>query len=242
MTRTEYEAHLQAWRELCRRCRVGGALPIQFCAFACEYQSGAVEIQCTVQTTHRDGGHEQSHCLRCVVAGIPHIEKLRDLARDLYKHELREQFCVDGARVFDPHALDGADVLGDDASRACWESFCARAQVRGPLAVEFRIRDTASGTIDGWFVQTCVTVEPVRPIFALRPGFPDEFKMIQVLHSGALMHADRQRPSADYLLYQAEEIYLHELDEQFHVDGRRPFDPHRPVALRPGSLAFLDGF
>lgn len=103
------ESEVRSWREVCDQVEVRGRLPIRFEAVA--HRSERVLILAHFIVPDRDSGCE----IDIVMSRHPpedpryfdspgsRVRFLRDLAMTVYKHELDEQFIVNGVRHRDPH-------------------------------------------------------------------------------------------------------------------------------------------
>lgn len=103
-----------------------------------------------------------------------------------------------------------------------WRDTVKRVKIGGLIPIELR----AVPDVEFYDIPLTVAIE----VRAMVPGVGQAFGQILVLGrqrvpDDSVYWSEQQR--LQYLLYLAGSMYLHEVAEQFTVDGERPFDPHR---------------
>ena len=114
----------------------------------------------------------------------------------------------------------------DPQAIASWAAFLPTVRVGGALPVTFR----PDG--DHVLVEVIVPFVPPPPQASTDPnkiplriaeGFPVPLTARHKLPAYSPINAPAS--AANFLRHIVREIYRHEIDEQFHVDGQRPFAP-----------------
>jgi hypothetical protein len=102
----ELEARAERWRALVTKTKVGGLFPITFEVKVMHRSDIYIKASMSVPDRDQAWLENRTITVRNLVIGEPEASVLRDLARELYLHELDEWFLVDGVRLYDPHRLD----------------------------------------------------------------------------------------------------------------------------------------
>ena len=106
----DIETALRSWRTLCDRCRVMGSLGVTFGAQATGMTTGSTILIFAHADVvdSSDGGRVVPIQTQDLISHQELVDarRLLQLARNLYAHEVTEQFQLDGKPVFDAHGED----------------------------------------------------------------------------------------------------------------------------------------
>lgn len=127
----------------------------------------------------------------------------------------------------------GAAIFGE-RDRACWGAFLASVRVGGAIPVTFRLDDDCvvmEAIVPYVPPEPAQSADPNRIRLQIAEGFP-----VPISSCVKLPPFDARR-AVHFVRRLVQKLYLHEVDEQLRVSGRRPFVAHDDDVA---SIRFFD--